>query len=160
MAVYDPWSHLRRCFPEMRVIVAHPLPDGQLGGIAGRRIWLHRDLDEAGRRSTLAHEIVHLERMRAQRRSPSGRPASAAAGERPEGWCDRREERRVDAIAARRLIDLDRLVDALRWSRDRYEIAADLGVDPEMLAARWHGLGADERGEIERRLELSGKFHE
>lgn len=141
----------------MRVIVAHPLPDGRLGGIAGRRIWLHRDLDDAGRRSTLAHEIVHLERMRGGR--PTGEPVGAVAGE-CAGWCDRREERLVDAIAARRLIDLDRLVDALRWSRDPREIAADLGVDPAMLAARWRGLDADERGEIERRLELSGKFHE
>lgn len=160
MANYDPWAHLRRCFPDVRVIATHPLPGGQLGGILGGRIWLHRDLNRAGRRCTLAHEIVHLERIRA-----SGRRSAAGGYETPPadgsvGWCDRREERAVDAIAARRLIGLDRLVEALRWSSDRAEVAADLDVDLGMLSARWTGLDPGERRAIDRQLGYPASVHE
>lgn len=143
----------------MRVIAHHPLPDGLLGGIADRRIWLHSGLDEAGRRSTLAHEIVHLERRRRPAES-RGCGIEGSQGEQTARAYDRREERLVDAIAARRLIDLDHLIDAVKWSRNPAEIAAHLGVDGAMLRSRWSGLGTEERRAIARGLELSGTFHE
>lgn len=62
----------------------------------GRVIWMDPRLTQVQRRCTIAHEAVHCER---------GVPADA------------REERAVEVIAARRLVALDALVDALVWSR-------------------------------------------
>lgn len=146
MQDYDPWDHLERHFPEVRLITHLPLPSGRVGGISGRRLWLDRDLDKAGQRSTLAHEIVHLERM--HRAGPRGRRGECPDESEFERICLAREENAVDAIAARRLIPLASLIDAVRWSTDRRELAAELGVDDEMLAARVAGLTPAERSAV------------
>lgn len=90
-----------------------------------KRIALADDLNQAERRSTLTHELIHHER---------GIPA--------EG-CNEAEERVVDDLAARRLIALDDLVEAMVWhfgmgSED--EIAEHLWVDRDTLVTRLRNL--------------------
>lgn len=91
---------------------------------------------QAERRSTLTHELVHLER-----------------GPFPR-WKRPREERLVDAEAARRLIPFDRLADAMVWSGDEFEAAEELWVDVRMVRARLGSLTKAERLELNRRLDV------
>lgn len=100
----------------------------------GRRILLHPGLTAVEARCVLAHEIVHAER-----------------GPSPE-WARSKEERIADAEAARRLIPLDDLADALVWSHHPGELAELLGVDRPALLARLEGLTDPERGLILDRL--------
>ena len=64
-----------------------------------------------------------------------------------------REEIVVERIAARRLIDLEQLVDVICWSRNTEEIAAELWVDAAMLTAFVQSLTDDERRYIDREIE-------
>src|SRR6478735_535230 len=96
--------------PVLRVRTA-PLGDGRMGlwDERTRTIWLDAGLSSAERRCTLVHELVHAERGDV----PCGHPL-----------LDRRQERRVEREAARRLVALEALADAVRWSRDEHEVAA------------------------------------
>lgn len=94
------------------------------------RIVLHPGLTSSELRCVLAHEIVHAER-----------------GPFPE-WARAREERIVDAEAARRLINLDDLADALAWAAHPGEVAELLDVDHHALRARIEGLTQQERAEL------------
>lgn len=102
-----------------------------------RTIALASDLTQAQRRSTLAHELVHAER---------GDVACCS------GWHEGKQERRVERTAARRLISVDALVDALLWADDERELAEVLWVDVDTVRARLDGLTAVEKQTIEQRL--------
>jgi rubredoxin len=78
-----------------------------------------RDMHQDERRSSLSHELVHDER----RIYPTD-PVLRA-----------KEEIAVERIAARRLIELGRLVDLLCWTRHADEVAEELWVDMPMLVA-------------------------
>ena len=82
----------------------------------------------AGRRSSLAHAIAHLD---LRHRAAAGR-------------VDLRQELEADRLAARRLIPLEALAQTLRWTRNEAEMAAELGVDRETLSARLTSLAIDE----------------
>lgn len=114
----------------MTIVCRHTL-DGLDGALMGSRIWLDRRLGQAGRRSTLAHELVHLDR---------GMPVGDARART-------REEAAVEATAARRLVSLAQLSDALRWVRTGSvsELADELWVDETVIRARLNGLTAAER---------------
>ena len=56
-----------------------------------------------------------------------------------------REERIVASIAARRLIEFDRLADALSWTTDCHELADELGVDARTVRVRLATLTEEER---------------
>ncbi|WP_208379071.1 ImmA/IrrE family metallo-endopeptidase [Cumulibacter soli] len=101
------------------------------------RITLREDLLQAERRSTLTHELVHLER-------------GPLAGEMV---LDAREEETVEREAARRLISLEQLVYALQWSSNEHELAEDLWVDVAMIRARFRALTPFEERHIQRRLD-------
>lgn len=58
----------------------------------------------------------------------------------------------VDDLAARRLITLDDLLEAMVWSYDEHEVAVELWVDVGMVRARMRGLTDEESAELERRL--------
>lgn len=92
------------------------------------------------RRCTIAHELVHDER----RIFPVDRVLRA------------REELRVERIAARRLIALERLVDALVWTRRTEEVAEELWVDVPMLVALVQSLTDTERTWIDDQLRERG----
>jgi Zn-dependent peptidase ImmA (M78 family) len=94
-------------------------------------IVLSRLLGQAERRCTLTHELVHLER------GPTSSDPRLAAG----------EERRVDEIAARLLIPLEELIDAIRWGQGHPD-HDELWVDPPTLLARVRTLTDTERAMI------------
>lgn len=134
--LYDPWTHLATAWPHIHVDPRADLPRGMYGAWTPGVLHLSRRLTQAGRRCTLAHEIVHLERGPA----PTSNPLLAA-----------REEHIVDLVAARRLITLDALAAALCWhdSRALDAVADDLWVDRAILVARLRALLPDERAYIE-----------
>lgn len=96
-------------------------------------IVLARDLGQAGRRCTLTHELVHMER-------------GVVEGD------GSKEEHAVDDEAARRLIPTEDLVDKLLWSLDEQELAEDLWVDVATVRARLRGLTPGEKDDIDRRI--------
>lgn len=87
------------------------LPDGVFGVTdwSSKTIIIDLRLTTTQARSTLAHELAHV----------IGGP-----GER---------ERTVEKRAARYLVDLDTLIDALRWTRQPAELADVLWIDTDML---------------------------
>ena len=109
--------------------------------VAGLTCWrsktitLDRGLLQAERRSTLAHELEHVRR-----------------GPVPE-WHWAREEAIVEREAARRMIDIRDLGEALAWSHDLHEAADELWVDVELLRARLDSLHPSERHYLKRRLD-------
>ncbi|WP_314711849.1 ImmA/IrrE family metallo-endopeptidase [Propionibacterium acidifaciens] len=116
------------------------LPAGRAGqaDFVRRVVTLRPGLSQAQRRCTLAHELVHVERG----------PVPA------DPWLAAREERAVEAEAARRLIGLDALADALAWSAWPDEVADELWVDEQTLNARVAGLSRSERAWLDQRLEV------
>lgn len=98
-----------------------------------KRIVLDVDLLEVEARCTLAHELLH-----AIRGPVPANPVLAA-----------REERQIERQAARGLIPLGALIEALKWSRRPSEVAEALGVDEDMLGARVDGLDACELQKVE-----------
>lgn len=137
--MYHPWRALRHLGDEWTLVWA------PLAGVVdklGRTNWHDRtitldpDQDQAQRRSTLAHELVHVER------GPIGN-----VHYRP------REERLVDAVAARRLIGIRDLGEALAWAHNLAEAADELWVDESMLRARLEHLHPAERHYLRRRLQ-------
>lgn len=96
--------------------------------IEGRQIWLDSRLTGAEKRSTLAHELGHLER------GTLCDPASETA-----------EEKTIEEWAARQLIDVHSLTHALQWSRHVDEIAEELWVDEHLVRARLRCLTDEEQ---------------
>lgn len=98
---------------------------------------VRQGLSWAARRSTLAHELVHVE---------------AHDVVRGGLWRDVHEscmEARADEIAARNLIRISDLIDAMCQTAD-YAAAADaLGVDEDILQARLRTLTDAERWHLE-----------
>jgi hypothetical protein len=62
----------------------------------------------------------------------------------------------ADARAARRLVSLDELADALVWSLGYDELAEHLHVDERTVRARTRALTDDEKDYIERRIAARG----
>lgn len=128
-----PWRRAGR-----REIRLAPL-DGLLGAYDPDTgiIWISHGLTQAERRSTLAHELAHAER---------GDEACCTP------WHEAKQERVVDEVAARALISLDRLAEALRWAVDERELAEELWVDTDTVRTRLDRLSVVERDYIEDRL--------
>jgi hypothetical protein len=134
---WNPWRHIGDNYPHVTVVRDKELP-GRIWGLTdGTRIWICRRLNQAQRRSTLAHEIGHLER---------GLPPTD-----PRGLA--REERLVSELAARRLITLQDLAAALKWSREPAELADALWVDLDTVKARMQSLDPIEVAQLEHELE-------
>lgn len=109
----------------------------------GRVDWYHQviTLDprqgQAERRCTIAHELEHV------RLGPAPQVPVLIA----------RDEERVNRAAARRLIPVGRLGDALAWSLDLDEVAAECWVDRRTLEARLRSLHPSEAHYLRRRTE-------
>lgn len=131
--MFHPWRTLRA--------LAHVTLHWHDGGPAGwthfesATISLRRGMTQVERRCTLTHELEHIERGPAVR-----------------GYADD-EERAVRENAARRLISFPRLVDAMLWSGDEYELADELWVDVGTVRDRLTTLSDDEGRELLRRLD-------
>ncbi len=93
------------------------------------RIWMDPRQTQVERRCTIAHELAHIELGHVD-------------------GCTTREDREVDLLVARRLIEMPDLLDALRWAEDLREVADCLWVDEATLLARYDGLTREERAEI------------
>lgn len=128
--MHHPWRTLREERPDWQVRFA--LLDGIAGctDVGMRTIWLDKRLNQAERRSTLAHEAIH-----------------AARGDLD---CDERDEVAVEQAAARILLPLDRLLHVLPWATTYYEAAEELWVDPAMLRCRVTHLHPSELAAIRR----------
>ena len=111
------------------------LPDQYLGLYDAKThtIWLNDRLTAAERRCTLMHELVHAER--------------GDVGEPDEFLCNKRE-RHVHREAARRLIHIDALIAALRFSSAWQSVCEELEVDWFTFRARLTSLTRWEREQL------------
>jgi hypothetical protein len=128
---WNPWRALARR-PDVTVVYADP-GEGNVGvvDLDARVITLCPSLLQDERRSTLAHELVHLER---------GTPCDPGEA----------EEREVARLAAVRIIPLPDLVEAVKWSDDLEEQAGELWVDEETVRVRLCHLTGPERRAVAR----------
>ncbi|WP_244971580.1 hypothetical protein [Gordonia rubripertincta] len=132
--MYHPWREARHR-PHLDIDLVE-LQDDHRGCIHGNRVTINVGDLQSERRCTLTHELVHDERQV----FPRDRVLRA------------REERTVETIAARRLITLEALADALRWTRHEREAAAELWVDVPMLVTFIQSLTEAERDWLNERL--------
>lgn len=141
--VIHPWRRFRAlAHIELRWHDKHD-SDGNLADFGytdfdDNAISLRRDLDQAGRRSTILHECLHAER------GPSlDDPALIA-----------REEMRVSREAARMLLpDVRAIGEALAWAHSLAEAAFELWVDEDTLRDRLDNLHPAELHYLRQRLE-------
>ena len=127
--VYNPWRALRHLGERVHLIW-EPLEPGILAETDGEGvIWMDPDQYQVQRRCTLAHELAHIE-------------LGHTAG------CTGPDERAATHLAARWLIDMDRLLDAISWTEELEEAAEVLWVDMPTLEARLLGLTSAERQRI------------
>lgn len=133
---WHPWRVLRP-LAHLTVDTDADLPRGRAGDIRGNLIRLRRGLSQAQRRSTLSHELGHHKRGVIEHIDPR-----LAA----------REERAVDAWAARRLIPLPMLADVLRWTDCLDEAAWECWVDRHTVCVRLATLTPAERDLLARLL--------
>ncbi|SHX93417.1 Uncharacterised protein [Mycobacteroides abscessus subsp. bolletii] len=135
---WHPWRTLATRYPHIAVSCDHVLPRGVAGLWQGQTIWLCKTLTQAERRSTLTHELIHVDRGLA--------PVVHSA----------REERLVDVLAARRLISLPDLLHGLQWTSDDYELAEELWTDVHTVRVRRQNLTPTERAWLADRVEDPG----
>lgn len=135
MTEYDPEQHLHDLASQLGYEVSYERMRF-LGLTHFEEKWVKIDPrpSHSEQRSTMAHEAVHLER-----------------GPFPKHR-EQLEERTVEHIAARRLIDLDDLIEALRWSDSTEELAEELGVFREDVLRRIQGLTPAEGARLDRAL--------
>lgn len=127
---YDPWGEV----PAGWSVDFAAMPARGMCRWSRRLILLDIRLSGVEERCTLTHEIVHAER-----------------GPFPR-WATAREEAAVNAEAARRLIPLDTLGEALAWSLHPAVAAEELDVDPPTLEALLRNLAEAELEALRRRL--------
>lgn len=132
MHEYDPWAELA-AQPDIRLFWRHQKPCG-LYHHDVREIHLRQGLTEAQGRSTLAHELIHAERGDVSLSEPA---------------LDARQELLVEREAARRLISVQALADAVRWTCHPGEVADVLRVDLLTLQTRFEGLTDEERAVLD-----------
>lgn len=132
LPVFHPWRALRALPEVTQRWVA--FEDDRLGTWCKRRreIELDDSMNQAERRCTLTHELIHRER------GDDGHPECHPA---------------VHKEAARRLISIEALVDAaLFHGDDTSQLAEALWVDEVTLITRLQHLHPAERGYLRRRL--------
>jgi hypothetical protein len=127
-----PWRALR-ALPEI-TLQWHDGGDAGWYDFETQTISLRRGMTQAERRSTLRHELEH------HFRGPFLEMFIA------------REEEACEYAAARDLIDIRKLGEALAWTQDLDEVAEELWVDAELVLIRTRRLHAAERAYLRKRL--------
>lgn len=135
---HHPWRYIG-LFPEWRIDFTSSLPAGRWGLTLHheKRILIADGLDQAERRSTIAHETGHVLRG-------------------PFSHCTRlREETLVERQAARLLLPSVRKIGhALAWHQADHDLAADtLWVDDGLLNTRLSTLAPKERAYLDEQLD-------
>jgi len=97
------------------------------------RIWMDPRQGQAERRCSLAHELAHIELGHVD-------------------GCTGADEEHAADLAARRLIEIERLADTLAWTRDLDEAAEALWVDRGTLDVRLEHLDDAERRHLREHL--------
>jgi len=134
---FNPWRHLAAEHPDLHVDCRARLAPAIMGQwLTSGDLALSRLLGQAERRCTITHETVHVER------GPVPADPRLAA----------REELVVDEIAARRLIPLGDLIDAIRWGQGDPD-NEEMWVDLPTLQARVRTLTDAERAQISEALQ-------
>lgn len=128
-----PWRRLRNA-AEITLRWHHEGPMGWCRH-STQEVSIRKDLTQSERRSTLAHELIHLDR------GPAAR-----------GY-EEHEERVVSQEAARWLIPIDMLADALVWAFDDSEVADMLWVDLDTVQHRLVALTEQETAYINTALD-------
>ncbi len=130
--MFHPWRALR-AIPAV-IVEWRRLSDDLYAVTNGRdRIWMDPRQSQTERRCTLAHEMAHIELGHVD-------------------GCTGREEGQASRLAARRLIKVEHLADALLWSQNRHEVAEALWVDVDTLETRLAYLHPAERHYVTQRL--------
>lgn len=120
-----------------------PTPVGVLGYYDpdSRQVVVRPGLSWRSRRSTIAHELAHVE---------------MGDSSEPTWWSQENSDRVEDAadeIAARDLLrSLAALTDVLAWASDVDQVADAMGVDTDTVLARMRTLTDNERRYVDRRL--------
>jgi hypothetical protein len=128
--MFHPWRAIRA---RADVLVHWERRDGLLGSWCERSrvMTMHPDQNQAERRCTAAHELLHVER-----------------GDTSCDWRTHRD-------AAKLLIDYRDLAEKIATYGENWPvIAEELWVDEETLAARLKHLHPSERGYLARRLSM------
>lgn len=134
---HHPWRTFR-ALVDWKLAWAH-LPGDLMGhtDFATKTVTIDPEIDQYERRCTIDHETEHILRG----------PVHDAYRER--------EERAIDLISARRLIPLERLVDAMLWCYHEEELAQHLWVDEPTLRVRLESLTDQETAMINQRLDAA-----
>lgn len=131
-----PGVHHRPIMLDSVTIVTTSMPPGHRGlyDVVTNTIWLDRRLTRAERRCTIAHELIHAERrdVRLDNR-----------------YLSAKQERLVHREASQRLIELQDLAEAIRWTTEASELAECLDVDLVTLQTRLDALSHAERALLE-----------
>lgn len=133
--MFDPWGYVERHLPGWRIEWERRPRHRGVTHFRRRVIVLDDSLTDAALRGVLTHEACHGIRGAVPR------------------WMRAREEAEVSAMAARLLIPIRALGEAMAWSPYISEIAEELHVDEATVRARLRHLHAAERHYLRRRLE-------
>lgn len=134
---YDPGADAARRHPDWVIRHRHLLGVPEVMCVARRVILLENSASRAVRRSNLAHAIAHID----------------LEHEATTGVLSSRQELAADKLAARRLIGVRELADAVVWAESFEELAHVLDVDERMLWVRGKYLHPPERHLVSRRLD-------
>lgn len=125
--MFHPWRRLR---DQQHIDLAwRRMPTRRGMAVGSSLIVLHPDQLQVERRCNLTHELMHVEMGHV-------------------GACTRREDCQAQRAASAYLIDMDDLLDVLRWAEDLREVADCLWVDEPTLMARLDALTDAERCRI------------
>jgi len=134
---YEPERDLEMRFPHVQVELADLSP-ALAAVIPGESLILFsRELTPTQRRTSLAHEIAHLD----LHHSPT-----------PLQWFSRRQEAEADTLAVRRLITVAALADLVGWCATDAELAQQLQVSIHAIRLRRTTLSQAESAIVEARI--------
>lgn len=132
LAMWHPWRALRG-MPDVLLTMHADMPTRMRAGTDGQEIVMSDRLLQRERRSSLTHELEHIQR---------GHTSCRGA----------RDETEVRQAAARQLICIDALASALAWTQNIDELAEELWVDTITVRTRIEHLHPSERGYLKRKL--------
>ena len=125
--MFNPWRALR---DKTHINLTWRIMPTRLGETNGSdMIRLHPWQSQVQRRSTLTHELAHIE-------------LEHTAG------CHPKDEAAARQWAARKLVPMSRLMNALRWADDLHTVADELWVTEKVLLDRLDGLTPAEKQQL------------